>query len=227
LKKIKLKIRILNRLFKDLVSGIYFRFSNKDKSNSVFNFIYTISQEVKQSETFENKLYNIQAASTKINDYILYPGQVFSFWKIVGNPNGDFKFSRSIIDGKLSEEKGGGLCQVSGIIYHVSILFGLEIIERFNHSIDIYTDDSRFTPLGTDATVVYGYKDLRIRNNFDFSIKFKIDINDRILTIKLLSEQSLIQKQLKFEINETDKLKVVFVVDENLRKVNESIYKIG
>ncbi len=215
------------RLFKDLVSGIYFRFSNKDKSNSVFNFIYTISQEVKPSETFENKLYNIQAASTKINDYILYPGQVFSFWKIVGNPNGDFKFSRSIIDGKLSEEKGGGLCQVSGIIYHVSILFGLEIIERFNHSIDIYTDDSRFTPLGTDATVVYGYKDLRIRNNFDFSIKFKIDINDRILTIKLLSEQALIQKKLKFEINETDKLKVVSVVDENLRKVNESIYKIG
>lgn len=215
------------RLFKDLITGNYFRFSNKDKSNSVFNFIYTISQEVKPSETFENKLYNIQTASTKINDYILYPGQVFSFWKIVGNPNGDFKFSRSIIDGKLSEEKGGGLCQVSGIIYHVSILFGLEIIERFNHSIDIYNDDSRFTPLGTDATVVYGYKDLRIRNNFDFSVKFKIDINDRIFTIKLLSEQVLIQKQLKFEINETDKLKVVSVVDENLRQVNESIYKIG
>lgn len=215
------------RLFKDLISGNYFRFSNKDKSNFVFNFIYTISQEVKPSETFDNKLHNILTASEKINDYILYPGEVFSFWKIVGNPSGDFKFSRSIIDGKLSEEKGGGLCQVSGIIYYVSILFGLEIIERFNHSIDIYTDDSRFTPLGTDATVVYGYKDLRIRNNFDFSIKFKIDVKDSILTVKLLSEQALNQKQLKFEINETDKLKVVFVVDENLRKVNESIYKIG
>ncbi len=215
------------RLFKDLISGNYFRFSKKDKSNSVFNFIYTISQEVKPSETFENKLYNIQTASIKINDCILFPGQVFSFWKIVGNPNGDFKFSRSIIDGKLSEEKGGGLCQVSGIIYHLSILFGLDIIERFNHSIDIYTDDSRFTPLGTDATVVYGYKDLRLRNNFAFSIKFKIEIEDSILTIKLLSKQALIQKKLKFEINETDKLKVVSVVDENLRKVNESIYKIG
>jgi vancomycin resistance protein YoaR len=75
--------------------------------------------------------------------------------------------------------------------------------------------------------VVYGYKDLRIRNNFDFSIKFKIDVKDSILTVKLLSEQALNQKQLKFEINETDKFKVVFVVDENLRKVNESIYKIG
>lgn len=201
-------------------------FSSKENSNFVFKFKYKISQEIKSSETFANKLYNIQSASKKINEYVLYPRQVFSFWKIVGNPNGDFKFSRSIINGTLTEEKGGGLCQVSGIIYHVSILFGLEIIERFNHSIDIYTDDSRFTPLGTDATVVYGYKDLRIRNNFNFPIKFEIEIHESILTIKLLSEQALIQKQLKFEIKETDKIKVVSIVDENLRKVNESVYKI-
>jgi hypothetical protein len=50
-------------------------------------------------------------------------------------------------------------------VYHIGIIAGLDIIERYNHSVDIYTDDTRFAPLGTDATVVYGYKDLRIRNN--------------------------------------------------------------
>jgi vancomycin resistance protein VanW len=51
-----------------------------------------------------------------------------------------------------------------GILYYLSLQAGLKPLERYPHSTDIYTDETRFTPLGSDATVVYGYKDFRFVN---------------------------------------------------------------
>jgi vancomycin resistance protein VanW len=225
LKKLKIKLKLLLRLLKDLKSGNYFHFSKKNSSVIEFPHFMSVSQEVKPSETFENKLYNLQLAANKINEYVVLPNQIFSFWKIVGNPNYNFKNGRTLINGKVSEEKGGGLCQISGIIYYISILAGLEVLERFNHSMDIYTDDTRFAPLGTDATVVYGYKDLRIKNNLPFPIRFSIRIENNFLEVNLLSEQFIQGKKIIFEIEEKGEVKIVDVFDENQRKINRSIYK--
>jgi len=63
----------------------------------------------------------------------------------------------------LALDYGGGLCQLSGIIYHAVLEAGLEILERHPHSLDIYTATTRYTPLGSDAAVVYGHKDLRFK----------------------------------------------------------------
>lgn len=77
---------------------------------------------------------------------------------------------------------GRGLCQLSGLIYYISLLAGLELIERHPHSLAIYDETTGFTPLGSEATVVYGYKDLRLRNNTDAPLQFHLVFEAKKLT---------------------------------------------
>ena len=101
----------------------------------------------------------------------------------------------------------------------------MEIVERHNHSIDIYTEKTRYSPLGADATVVYGYKDLRLINNFHFPIKFDLTIADNHLIAKLFSSEKIEEKQLLFETNQLDSFIYVDIKDLNGRPINKSKYK--
>jgi vancomycin resistance protein VanW len=223
MKRTKIFVKLLLRSANDIANRL--RFARKRESGLQFGFEISLSQEIKPSETLGNKLYNIATAADKINGCIIFPGEILSFWKIVGNPESQLKPSRSIIAGKIATETGGGICQVSGIIYHIGILAGLEILERHNHSIDIYTDETRFTPLGTDATVVYGYKDLRVRNNFDFPIKFILEITNKSLSIKMLSSQKVNKRQLVYEVSESETEAFATVKIANHETVSRSVYK--
>lgn len=195
------------------------------KDEFIFDYKVTISQEIKPSDTFENKLFNIELASKRINKQILKPKQIFSFFKIIGNPNHSFKKSRTIVNGKLEQENGGGMCQVSGILYQMSLITGLEVLERHNHSVDIYTKETRFAPLGCDATIVYGYKDLRIKNNLPFPIKFEIEIIDNFIYATLFSIEFIEKKDLIFESKIDENFIYVNVFNCDKELLNKSKYK--
>jgi vancomycin resistance protein VanW len=220
LKASKIRIHLLIRSLKDVLNKL--SFASKAKTEITYTHSIEIIQEIKPSATFENKVYNLARAAKIINEYSLMPGEVFSFWRIIKNPNKGFKKSRTIQNGKLVEDTAGGICQVSGIVYHICILAGLQILERHNHSIDIYTDETRFTPLGLDATVVYGYKDLRIKNTFTFPIRFDIEVKDSQIRIKLLSTEKIEARKLLFETKVTELYTVVRVLDENQNLINTS-----
>jgi vancomycin resistance protein VanW len=224
-KKVKRNIKVLLRLTADVWQGTYFKFAKKNAPPAPFTYALSITQHIKPSATFSNKLYNLRLASGKISRYVVMPGQVFSFWHIVGNPGRQFKKSRSIINGSLSEEAGGGLCQVSGIVYYAALQAGLHIVERHNHSVDIYTDETRFTPLGTDATVVYGYKDLRVRNNFSFPVRFCLEVSGSTITVHLQAPQKLHTKTLFFNVGQNGSNTVVTLFDEHKTQLNRSEYK--
>lgn len=207
-KKIKTSLVLLKRRWKDV--GIQFAFT---KSNSTSNFIISTTQEIKQGLFFENKVQNITLASQKINTVCISPNETFSFWKIVGptTPKRGFKEGRNIVNGIVSKEFGGGICQLSSIIYHTALKANLEIIERFNHSVDIYQEDERFTPLGADATVVYGYKDLRIKNNTSVPLHFTFHIVNNKITCNLFSERFIEEKEICFERDYTTDKKVIVI----------------
>lgn len=224
-KQFKINLKLLIRLKTDFANGNLSKFSKKTDNGLVFDYSISLSQEIKPSSTFENKLYNLQLASAKINQYILKPDEIFSFFKIIGNPNSNFKKSRTLINNVLKEENGGGICQVSGIIYHISLIAGLEILERHNHSVDIYTDETRFTPLGTDATIVYGYKDLRIKNNRSSLIKFEIKIIDDYLFVTLFSNDFIEEKELLFESKIDKNSIIVKVFNADRKLLSHSHYK--
>lgn len=196
-KSLKLNYQLLKRKLKD--KNIVF--ASVLRSENSFSHSISTTQEIKPGLFFDNKVHNLTTASHRIASVQIQPNSVFSFWKIVGNPNekNGFRKGRNIIKGKVSEEIGGGLCQISSIIYITALKANLEITERYNHSVDIYKEEDRFTPLGADATVVYGYKDLRIKNNFDFPVQFSFTFtDDNQLVCHLESPEKMDENQLDF-----------------------------
>lgn len=224
-KTLKISLKIFFRYIRDIVQLSIFRFVSKQKEHTELSYSIELVQSIKPSTSFDNKIFNIRHASNTINQYLLMPNQIFSFWHIIGNPNNNYKEGRSIKNGILIAEKGGGLCQVAGIIYHISLIAGLKIVERHNHSIDIYTEETRYSPLGVDATVVYGYKDLRLINNLSFPIKFDLTIADNQLIAKLFSSEKIEEKQLFFETNQLDSFSYVEIKDLDGRPINKSKYR--
>lgn len=166
------------------------------------SYSYAIEQQqsIRPGKYLANKLHNLRLGSSAITPILIQPGQLFSFWRSVGAPTLErgFLASRNLVKGKLVPEAGGGLCQLSGILYLLALRAGIEIIERHHHSVDIYAESERFCPLGADATVVYGYKDLRFKNNLATPLAFQLSISDDKLTAKLMATSKLIDYPLDF-----------------------------
>ncbi len=223
----KIQIKLIIRLIKDLVNRDFFKFSQKQKTSIAFDHKISISQAFLPSNSLENKIHNIKIAAEKINKIIIKPDEIFSFWRIIGNPNrkNGFKKGRNIISEKLKEDYGGGLCQLSGIMYHISLVSILKIIERHNHTVDLYSNEARYTPLGADATVVYAYKDLRVQNTFNFPIKFNVIVKEDSLFIELLSQSKIIERNLTFNAIHKNNIIEVDTLNEENKVIAKSVYK--
>ncbi|MCG6141109.1 VanW family protein [Leptospira mtsangambouensis] len=204
---IKIKIKVILRWFGIFLQGGPFRFGLKpyNSSRTFWSEESKLTLPILPSPLKEGKLHNLQIAVTRMNNRVLYPGKIFSFWYEMGKPTikKGFKEGRVIRRGEVSSEIAGGLCQLSGIIYYLSLELGLEILERFPHSRDLYNEDTRFTPLGTDASVVYPTKDLRIKNTFSFPLHFSWNLNESELTFRIQSPLPIKRKKLYFK--QTDK----------------------
>lgn len=124
---------------------------------------YSTSLESKE----ENTIYNIKLSSDVINGILVKPQEIFSFNKYVGPAEkaDGYKESTIIANGIFVNGYGGGICQVSSTLYNAILLANLPIVERYNHS--VYGDATRYVPLGQDAAVFYGLKNLRFKNNSD------------------------------------------------------------
>jgi vancomycin resistance protein VanW len=74
----------------------------------------------------------------------------FSFWQAVGRSTRSRGFvpGRSLLAVELRLDYGGGLCQLSGLIYYTSLMAGLEILERHPHSRDISDESDSLSGFG-------------------------------------------------------------------------------
>ncbi len=123
-----------------------------------------------------NKVTNLKLALEQINGIIIKPGQVFSFWFLVRNPTKmrGFKLGMTLQNGTIKSGYGGGLCQLSNLIYWMTLHTPLKAKERWRHSYDVFPDVNRVLPFGSGATVAYNYIDLQIENttNQKFQLYF-------------------------------------------------------
>lgn len=200
---LRLRLKRFQRTCSDILSGDRFKFSSREKQSPAYTYRVSLKQPIMKTAFLENKIHNIRRGSEEIAQIVVLPGEILSFWNIIGQPSkkNDYKVGRNLIAGKLSEDYGGGLCQLSSIMYHISLTTGLQVLERYNHSVDIYAEEERFTPLGADATVVYGYKDFRIKNPYDFPLRFSFQVNDEEITCYVESEKEIQAKQIDFKRN--------------------------
>ncbi len=218
-KSIKLNYRLLSRFTNDLLKGNLNKFAKTDRFKIPYNGMIETKQPFINSHLSENKIHNIKIATKEITRLQILPGEIFSFWKAVGKATEKkgYKTGRNLLGGHLKEDIGGGLCQLSGIIYHTALKANLEILERHPHSVDIYEEHQRYTPLGADAAVVYAYKDLRIKNTRGFPIKFTFIINDESISCRIFLEDNVPQNEVKFQrIKNGVKEKIsTLVIDED------------
>lgn len=175
---------------------------------------------------------NIHVAGESTSDVLLMPGETFSYNKKTGARNwvNGYQSAPIIVGGKVVNGEGGGVCQVSTTIYNAALLSGLTIDEVHNHSLP-----SRYAPRGRDATVSYGYTDLKFTNPYTHPVYIKNIVGNGAITSKIygcnLDRERIVirmeEEYLKDKI--TVKTYRLYLDEENnvMRRelVNTSIYK--
>ena len=133
-----------------------------------------------------NRSTNIALAASKINGIVLMPGETFSYNASVGRRTiqAGFKEAGAYVNGKVTNEVGGGICQVSSTLYNAVLRANLEVVERTNHMFAV-----GYVPIGTDATVSWGAPDFKFKNNRTYAIKIVATTAGKQLYIKIYGLQ--------------------------------------
>ena len=131
-----------------------------------------------------NKITNLRIAVSRINGVTVHPGETFSFWKLVGKPTKAKGYLNGMVlkNGTPVAGIGGGLCQLSNLIYWMTLHTPLTVTERHRHGFDVFPDSDRTQPFGSGATCFYNYGDLMIKNNTNQPFKLRLDVGENNLT---------------------------------------------
>ena len=116
----------------------------------------------------ENKAVNLSLAAPKVDHLLIRPGEIFSFWRLVGNPTARAGYREGLViaSGRTGQGIGGGMCQFTNLIHWMVLHSDLTIIERHHHDgVDLFPDFGRVIPFGTGTSILYNYLDYRFRNN--------------------------------------------------------------
>lgn len=127
------------------------------------------------SQTAEDRTHNLRVAASRIDGYVLLPGEEFDFNQVVGErseANG-FRAAPVIEAGEIDLGVGGGTCQISGTLHAAVFFAGLPILGRLPHS-----RPSSYIKLGLDAMVTWPEKNFRFRNDFDHPVVLRLSVRD-------------------------------------------------
>lgn len=131
----------------------------------------------------QNRTHNIALAAQILNNALVRPGEVFSFNDQVGPRTADQGYRKApvLMQNGLKDDLGGGVCQLSTSVYNAALKAGLEIVEQASHTLPV-----AYIAEGKDATVAYGYLDLKFRNNLQYPIAILSSVQDQNLTVRIL-----------------------------------------
>ncbi|MFJ7727594.1 VanW family protein [Neobacillus sp. NPDC097160] len=137
---------------------------------------------------------NITLSAEAINNVIVGVGDSFSFNTTVGPSDAEHGYQPApeLLDGKLVDGIGGGICQTSSTLYNAIDQVAVSYIEKNNHSAHV-----GYVPTGRDATVSYGGKDFRFKNTTGVPVLLKSIVKKGSLTVEVRTAkayQSLIKK---------------------------------
>ncbi len=130
-----------------------------------------------------NKVKNLRLAIKRINGTILNTGETLSYWRLIGKPTRRKGYVDGMVlfYGGFRPGVGGGLCQLSNLLYWMTLHTPLTVTERYRHSHDIFPDADRTQPFGSGATCVYNYRDLQIFNNTCEKYQLYVYLTDKYL----------------------------------------------
>lgn len=131
---------------------------------------------------FQPRLTNIHRAADYMDNTLLLPGETFSLNGEVGQRTAARGFAAGYIisNGKLAVDYGGGVSQLATTTFNAAFFAGLEDVEHHPHSFYI----SRY-PEGREATVAWGAKDLRFRNDSGKGIFITTSYTNSSVTVRI------------------------------------------
>lgn len=146
------------------------------------------------SSSSNDRASNIKLACSKINGYVLAPGDEFSYNDVVGPRTTEhgFKVANVYVGNTVQPGIGGGICQVSSTMYNSVIFADLEITERRNHTLPV-----SYVPMGRDATVSYGTTDFKFKNNTNYPVEIRAIAENGINTVTILGTDEHPDREIK------------------------------
>lgn len=135
----------------------------------------------------ENRNGNLRKACGMLDGLVLQPGQELSYNEALGPRTKELGWlpAPAYSGTKLVDSPGGGICQVSSTLYLASVYSELTIVERRNHGYPV-----SYIPLGMDATVSWGFADLKIRNDSPMPVKIQAEESDGYVRISILGTET-------------------------------------
>lgn len=183
----------------------------------------------KITDSNASRLNNVRLAAEKINGVILNPDEEFRYLahiEPITTANG-YKVANVYSNGKVEQDVGGGVCQVSSALYSAVLYADLEVTRRYNHSLVVH-----YVPLGQDATVSSGELDFRFRNNTAEPVKIAANFTYSGITVSILGKNP--NPGVKIEIEnitkETNRYETIVTEDPSLKPgevVTDSAGKVG
>ena len=135
----------------------------------------------------ENRNGNLRKACGMLDGLVLQPGQGLSYNEALGPRTKELGWlpAPAYSGTKLVDSPGGGICQVSSTLYLASVYSELTIVERRNHGYPV-----SYIPLGMDATVSWGFADLKVRNDSPMPVKIQAEESDGYVRISILGTET-------------------------------------
>lgn len=136
----------------------------------------------------ENKIFNLKLASKTINNIVIKPGEVFSFWQLArfADKKIPYKDGLVVVDGELKTAYAGGLCHISNLLCWLFLHSPLTFLERVGHKTREfpYPEDML---IGIDATIMEGLVDLKVKNETEFTFQIQISFDEKYMYGKILT----------------------------------------
>ncbi|HVK83344.1 MAG TPA: VanW family protein [Kofleriaceae bacterium] len=141
--------------------------------------------ETKFSVSDKDRNFNLKLAASKVNGYVMKPGEEWSFNDTVGERSQKmgYKVAHVITAGEMVDGLAGGTCQISTTLFGAAFFAGLDIVRTTNHS-----RPSTYTPLGFDATVVWPNTDLKLKNPYEFPVALRYVVANGEAKVEVLGK---------------------------------------
>ncbi|MCD7797127.1 MAG: VanW family protein [Clostridiales bacterium] len=126
-------------------------------SNNYTNVYVTYSSNYVSNA---NRTNNLSIASKAISGTIIAPGETFSFNEVVGARTSAKGYKAALVftgSTGVSDQLGGGICQVASTMFNCALKANVTITERHQHSQRV-----SYVPLGRDAAISGSAKKFQI-----------------------------------------------------------------
>ncbi len=176
----------------------------RDISQVAASYGMITSAVTSASSSSKNRLINLSLACIAINGTVLEPGDEFSFNGVVGarTKAKGYKNAPVYTNGEVSEDIGGGVCQVSTTVWNAAMKADCEIVERHEHSRTVAYVDK-----GKDATVSWSSQDMKFKNTTGHTLYIVAYLrDDKRVVVEIYGELFPNGNYIKIEAKTTRKI---------------------